>query len=926
MNIIHLKTNRITNPMGFQLKRIMLSFIVEADPDVSLEELWISVSLSQNFEELLVRQTVALEDGIGYELDLQLSSETRYYWKVHARTSEGTVFFSEVAFFETGLLEGFAASFIGPSLAPEHPVLFRDFNCEGNICKARLYICGLGLYEASLNGNRIGNEYLTPYWNDYDAFLQYQTFDVTALLQRENKLEVMLGNGWYKGRFGLDQELDRYGNTFALIAQLHIEYADGHKDHIYTDLDWSSRKSQIVDSSIYDGEIVDASINCQDIFPVQLLNEDKSRLQERLSLPVVEKLRLTPKLIVSPKGEHILDFGQNMVGVVEFICREAKGKEVRLQHGEVLQQDCFYRDNLRTAKAEFVYISDGTECVVRPRFTFYGFRYVRVEGMENVCAEDFTGIVLYSDIEQTGWIETSNSDINQLFQNCLWGQRGNFVDVPMDCPQRDERLGWTADAQVFAATACFNMDCQPFYEKFMNDLRIDQHLYGGGIPNYSPSLRKEAMIAGSVWGDAATILPYTVYRFYGDRKLLAQQYPMIQDYVAYLLGIDEANGGRRLYQTGFHFGDWLAQDGVSPQSLKGGTDDYYIASLYYYYSVRLAAQSARILDKEQDTDKYLRLADEIRQAILDEYFSPNGRLTIDTQTGYVLSLYFNVYIDKQRIIDGLKARLKKDFYRIKCGFVGTPLICSVLCDHGMADDAYRLLFEEQCPSWLYAVKLGATTIWERWNSLLEDGTISGINMNSLNHYAYGSVIEFLYTRVAGLQAKEPAFRSVTMAPKPNYRLKRMAARYNSPSGAYKIKWSILEDGRLDIKVNVPYGCTATLVLPDFGSDFRIESGTNGGPLVDSMIELTAGDFDCSYLPKVDFNHPFSMHSVLLDLMKHPEAAAVIRSRMPVLYDFVNGENNEFLPATLLETSFLPMCQYEMGIVQLVNEELKMIQV
>lgn len=924
--IYKLKVNHITNPIGYNFDRLNLSFDVLEEPPFQGASFHLQISTDELFDNISYEEDISLENRANIEVEqLTLAPQTRYFWKITARLLNGVIEESERAYFETGLMKEFSADFITPSFQDEHPVLFRSFKINKAVKNARLYISGLGLYEAYINGNKIGDEYLAPYCNDYDEFIQYQTYPLLDLQTGENSISVLLGNGWYKGKFGLNQKSNIYGDKFLCIAELHVEYCDGEKEVIQTDNTWSAKKSFILDSNIYDGEYIDLRKQVDEgIFSVDTVNYDKSRVVERKSLPVVVKDEIIPSLLTNSSGEQILDFGQNMVGFVEFEHHVNEGEKIHLRFGEILQDDHFYQDNLRTAKAEFVVISDGKKNTTRSHFTFYGFRYVKVEGIKQVNPNDFKGKVIYSDLERTGYIKTSDEKINQLIQNALWGQKGNFLDVPTDCPQRDERLGWTADAQVFTATACFNMDSLPFYEKYLHDLKVDQAHFNGGLPNYSPSF-KESIPAGSVWGDAATIIPSKLYEFYGDQNLLTKSYPLMKDYVDYVHRIDEETGSTRLYQTGFHFGDWLAQDGMSEQSLKGATDDYYIASVYYYYSATLVSEAADVLGYQDDVRYYSDLATEIKQAIINEYFSPNGRLTIDTQTGYVLSLAFDIYIDKAKIINGLKNRLKKDYYRIKTGFVGTPLICSVLADHGLEEEAYRLLFEQDHPSWLYAVNLGATTIWERWNSVLEDGAISGTNMNSLNHYAYGSIVEFIYSRIAGLQSTEPGFKSVAFKPTPHFQLKEIDCTYHSVSGVYAIKWSIDLQGYLEIAIRKPLNTEASLTLPNYSADLEILTG-KGSFISEDILTIDSNEFTCRYKPTVDYNCPYSKKSVILDLMKNQEAKEIIKEKMPVFYSFVNGENDEFISSTLEETAFLPMCFTEPNVVEEVNVQLKSIRV
>ena len=597
-----------------------------------------------------------------------------------------------------------------------------------------------------------------------------------------------------------------------------------------------------------------------------------------------------PVLIHTPAGEQVLDLGQNMAGVISFVNRLPRGAKLRIRTGEVLQGGNFYRDNLRSAKSEFVYVSDGAVKEVEPMFTFFGFRYALVEGVPEVDPADFTALCLSSDLRPTLRVRTRHEKLNRLMQNAWWGQRSNFLDVPTDCPQRDERLGWTADTQVFVNTACYQADCRDFYRKYMRDLREDQlRYYRGDLPAFSPSLRGDAVHGGAVWADAGTIIPWNVYQVYGDRDLLRENYPMMRDYTEYLISQDREAGGTHLVFRSFTFGDWLAQDGMGPQSLKGGTDDAYIQGMYYFHSVSLTAKAAEALGETADAEKYRSLAAEIRQALLDEYFSPAGNLTVDTQTAYVLALTFGVHRDREKLLRGFRRRLERDFYRITCGFTGAPLMLPALLDNGMTDEAYRILLTEDFPGWLYAVNLGATTVWERWNSLNEDGSISGTGMNSLNHYAYGSVCEAVYSRVMGLRNAAPGWTRALIAPKPDGRLREAEIAYDSPAGLWETSWSIADSGEMTLRLTVPEGASAHVVLPDHPDGLE--------------ADVSSGSHVWTWTPVKDYLHPFSSESLVMDLLDHPEAAKVVREYLPRLCEVCQGKDNDFRIMTPMQVSF-----------------------
>ncbi len=771
-------------------------------------------------------------------------------------------------------------SLITPSVPLNHPRLWKDFSA-GEIRHASLSITGLGLYRAFVNGQRIGADYLTPGFNDYDAYLRVQTYDVTELLRKENRLEVWLGNGWYKGRIGLEGGTkNTWGEKYLLGARLEWTDSQGNTHTLETDESWLATASPIRESSIYDGEVRDDTFE-PEMPAACVFAPSDYHFEEQLSPCIRVKEAWKPKLIHTPAGEQVLDFGQNMAGVIRFMNRLPKGTQMRIQTGEVLQQGNFYRDNLRTAKSEYVYISDGVEKEVEPLFTFFGFRYAKIEGIEQVNPDDFTALCLSSDLKETLRTETSHPGLNQLMHNSLWGQRSNFLDVPTDCPQRDERLGWTADTQVFVDTACYQMDCKDFYRKFMRDLREDQlRYYEGDLPAYSPSMKGKAMHGGAVWADAGTIIPWKVYMNYGDLALLRENYPMMRDYTDSLIALDQSAGGTHLVFPAFTFGDWLAQDGFTPQSMMGGTDTSYIQGIYYLNSLRLTEKAAQTLGYTSNAEKYRLVADETRLALLDEYFAPNGSLTVDTQTGYVLALYYGVYRKKEKLLAGFRNRLQKDFFRITCGFTGAPLMLPVLLDNGLTDVAYTMLMTEEFPGWLYAVKLGATTIWERWNSLNEDGSISGTGMNSLNHYAYGSVCEAIYSRIMGLKCDAPGWSKAIIAPKMDGRLRHASICYEAASGLWKSAWRIGDDGKATLEVTIPQGASARVILPDHAeqADYRVESGSHSW----------------TWQPTRDYLHPFSLESRIMDILSNIQAAEALRETIPALYAAATQEKKNDL--------------------------------
>lgn len=829
MNIIDLKINRIENPIGFQLGIPKVSFIIENCQGKYLKTVCIQVALERDFQHIIYDTEISDNiDTLAIPLKIELEPYTRYYYKILAVADNGEKATSEVAFFETGKMnEPWEAKFI----TCEDPIIncnfFKEFQVDKQVVSARVYICGLGLYECYINDKKVGEEFLTPYCNDYDSWLQYQTYDITGYFEDgNNRIDVYTGDGWYKGNFGFEGGTDCiYGERQALIAELHLTFSDGSKKVIVTNENWKIQESKIRFSSIYHGEIYDDTYCNETIY---LAVEDKSnligKLTERLSLPVYKMETIEPiKYIQTPAGEKVIDMGQNMVGWVQFINRLPKGEKIHLQYGEILQDGNFYRENLREARAEYIYISDGIEKVIRPHFTFYGFRYIKIECCQEVNLEDFKGQVLYSNMEQTGHITTSNPMVNQLISNVLWGQKGNFLDIPTDCPQRDERMGWTGDAQVFVGTAAFQMDVYAFFRKYGYDMGKEQEKRDGLVPMIVPAMNiKDG--GSSAWADSATIIPWTLYVYYGDKTILEGQYESMKSWVDYIRKQDIESGNRYLWSVGFHFGDWLAMDWEGTGMPTGATEIPYISSCYYYLSTKIVAKAAKVLGIHNDKDYYEQLSYNIKNAIHQEYFTPTGRLALFTQTAYVLALQFGLVPEgrEQKVADMLAERLRKDNYYLKTGFVGTPYICRVLSDYGYNDIAYTLLLNEDCPSWLYQVKMGATTIWERWDSVLEDGYMNPQGMNSLNHYAYGSILEWMYRNMLGISPVEeaPGFRKVILKPQPDQRIGEVKGYLKTPVGTYYIRCD-MKESKVNMEVEIPFGAQAKFILGKEAKDISI---------------------------------------------------------------------------------------------------------
>ncbi len=885
MKISSLKVNGMARPMGYAFSNVTVSWRVEDSVSPRQKESTVQIALDDAMTQIVSEKSGNLPCA-GAAMDVALRPRTTYYVTVTVTGIEGDTAHA-AASFDTGKMdEPWTAQWIGmPEDCGFHPILSKSFSLRGTVRRARLYITGVGLYEASINGKKVGDDVLAPFFNDYRCAIQAQTYDVTELLEESSTLCILLGNGWYKGRLGYTGEKEFFGKQFAAIAELHMEYEDGTEQVVVTDESWTAQPSDITYSDIYDGEGVDRTLFAKKrpSYPAQKVDMSGKRLVDRYSMPLRVMEELTVKeIITTPAGETVLDFGQNFSGFVSFHAKDFPiGTKVTLEHGEVLQDGNFYHDNYRTAKTLITYISDGREEWYSPTFTYMGFRYVKLTGWPKAVEKtDFVGKAVYSAMERTGWLETGHKKVNRFFSNALWGLKSNFLDMPTDCPQRDERLGWTGDAQVFAPTASFFMDTKAFYRKFLWDMRNDQLLRGGAIAHYLPYL--EHMPGGAaVWADAATFIPETVYDAFGDKELLRESYPLMKDWVDWITAGDKRRGQTYLYNFAFTFGDWLAMDGVTEQSMKGGTEDAYVASVYYYASTRKLARAAAVLGNAEDAEKYSGLAIHIREAILNEYFTPSGRLAVDTQAGYIIALHFGIWREKAVLEAGLRSRLKRDGNRIRCGFVGAPLICETLAENGMMDLAMHLFLQEKFPSWLHCVNLGATTIWERWNSLLDDGRISGTGMNSLNHYAYGSVVNFAVRCIAGFTQLEPGCRRVRIAPAPDARLGKMDLTYVSASGKYIANWRIRKDGKILLHYEIPFDCQAEVVLPESGE----------------VLRLTAGVYDYALTTKRDYRCLYTMETMLDDVAGDERAMTVLREELPAAYGMASGTDIEGLSMT-----------------------------
>lgn len=696
-------------------------------------------------------------------------------------------------------------------------VYLKNFRCAAKAEKAILKITALGVYEAKLNGERVGDFILAPGWTSYLNRLQVQSYDVTNLLKTENSLEVTVGQGWRaiaNKRDGSD--FLGYRDT-ALIAELTIVYADGRTESIVTDSSWTARESKLRYTNIYDGDIYDATFKagsarhciCVDLEKDMLIPQEGEKIVEHERMPALQ-------VIKTPASETVIDFGQNMTGYVEFRIKGTPGAQATISHGETLDRDGnFYNANYRSARAQIKFTCDGEEHIYKSALTFFGFRYIRLENWpDEVKKENFTAIVVHSDIRRTGYFECSDETVNKLFKNIIWGQKSNFLDVPTDCPQRDERLGWTGDAQVFVRTASLNFDVERFFKKWLRDLAADQGR-DGCVPHVIPNIFDD-MGGSSAWSDAAVICPWEIYRTYGDKKILEDQFDSMKAWIDWMR--ERSENGRR--SGGFHFGDWLGLD--SPEgSYKGSTPDDLIATTYYKYSTELFIKAAHALGR--DVSEYENIPAEAAAAFRREYME-NGRVKNATQTACVLALYFDITDDRAATATQLNELVKRAGH-LETGFVGTPYLLHALSDNGYAETVYDLLLRREYPSWLYPISKGATTVWEHWDGIKPDGTMWSTDMNSFNHYAYGAVADWMYGAAAGINSDpdRPGFEHIIFRPVTDRRLDFVKASIDTRRGTVASEWR-RENGRIKYIFTVPEGCGASAVID--GEKHEVGAGTH----------------------------------------------------------------------------------------------------
>ena len=848
---IWLENRRGGSTLGIGESRPRLSWIVDNPSSITPVELELTDGEGR-------RQLSTVEAAHSRLVDwpfAALRSRERVQLRIRAAGGDTMDGWSDALSVEAGLLErsDWRVPFVSPSpdaatdaLRPGY-LLRADWSAqavgidESSIASARIYSTAHGMYEVEVNGRRADDELLSPGWTSYLHRIRYQTRDVTALVRSgQNTVGVWLADGWYRGRIGFDGGVwNAYGSDVAVLLQLELTLNDGRVIRVPLEDAWRHRTSPVVATGLYEGETYDARLLPQGWSepgfdgsewesPVQLPFADFPAAIEAPTGPPVRVTETLRPVAVErlPSGRIRLDFGQNIAGRLQIRVHGDRGHTIKLHHAEVIEDGLLGVRPLRTATSVDTYICAGTgEETWTPRFTVHGFRYAELENwpgtLESVEAEAH---VIHSDMERTGWFESSHPGLNQLHSNVVWSMRDNFVDLPTDCPQRDERTGWTGDIQVFAPTALFLYAAHGTLAGWLKDVAAEQKVQGH-VPNFVPWVECGfPNFPTAAWGDAAVIVPWEMYRHDGDTSVLRAQYESMKAWVDLVFTLTGETG---LWNTGFQLGDWL--DPAAPPESPGDsqTDRYLVATAYHVKTARILADVAGLLGHVDDEKRYRAIATMATLAFQNEYLSPSGRVVSDTVTAISVALVFDLFASAEqarhagsRLVDLVAA---SDFH-ITTGFVGTPIVCDALVLSGNVDAAYHLLLQDELPSWLYPVSMGATTIWERWDSMLPDGTINPGGMTSFNHYALGAVADFMHRVVAGLSTEGVGYGALRIEPRPGGGLTRASAEHLSPLGTASSAWT-RSGTEFTLDVQIPAGASAVVVLPGTdGEEHRVGPG------------------------------------------------------------------------------------------------------
>ncbi|MBI1185154.1 Bacterial alpha-L-rhamnosidase [bacterium] len=857
LNISHLRVEHLENPIGIDFENPRFSWVLESKEMAVVQEAY-ELEIFENGERIWHSGKKKSDNCYLVETDFKPQPKTRYQWQVRVWDNHKNTAQSAKTYFETGLMQlPFEAKWIAApwdeNPRDQNPVwcLRKEFTVTDKAEFARVYATAYGMYEIFINGIRLGNRELAPGWSSYGKRLKYQTYEVDEMLNiGQNVLSVRLAQGWYQGRIGYRGKNDENKNHMALLLQLEINNNDGSISKTTTDESWRIGTGGLRVASIYDGEVFDDRYESEgwntarfddsrweqakvlDLGYANLVADDEPPVTVIGSMNTVSQ-------IVLDNNEVVYDFGQNLVGRVQLELNIAKPAEIVIEHAEILDENGeFYTDNLRSAKAAVVLrLSKKGQIQYTPSFTYMGFRYVRISGIAPSEIKAVHAQILSSQLERIGVFSCSDKMINRLYSNITWSQLGNFIDVPTDCPQRDERLGWTGDAQVFSTTAAYNMNVAAFFREWLANLAADQYA-DGAVPWVVPDVFQSERFPATGWADAATIIPWNMYAFYNDKRMLSESYPAMKKWVDFMLN----NSHDNLWFGTTHFGDWLSYNPDDDREGKAAvTEKELLAQMFFMHSLDIMVKSASALQNAKDEEMYAAKFMQAQKAFLDEFVTPNGRLVSGTQTAYTLALAFDLLPEnlRQQAADRLATNVRS-YNHISTGFLGTPHISAVLSRYGYSNLAYMLLTRTEYPSWLYPVKMGATTIWERWDGVKTDSTLQNPTMNSFNHYAYGAIGSWLMGNVAGIkpmkhaEASEAGFKHFVIAPEINEALSFVNASYYSSYGLIATKW-MQNGGRLTLSFIIPCNTKADVVFPENYNFFALKQYENE---VESMVNFT----------------------------------------------------------------------------------------
>jgi len=879
VKVVQLLCENKQNPLGIDIRNPMLSWQLRSE-DNGISQTAYEIVVTQNINNFNSNDYVVWRSGkiisdqsvhVVYA-GSTLYSKQKYYWKVRIWDKNGKVTpWSNTAFWQTGIFNynEWTAKWIEPGYVEDtvlrpSPLMRKEFNVDKKIKSVTAYITSHGLYEAQINGQKIGDGLFTPGWTSYNKRLQYQTYDVTSMIRKgKNAIGVTLASGWYRGLLTWNSYKNIWGKSLGLLLQLEIEYADGTNERIVSDETWKSSTGAIRYAELYNGEWIDyraakngwtnPCFNDSDWSNVKVTTYDNSILVASNSEPARKKEKFYPvKIFRTPQNELVADFGQNLVGVIRMKIRANKGDSIFITHAEILdKKGNFYTDNLRLAKQQNLFIpADSTEEVFEPQFTYMGFRYIKIQNYKGIIKPgDLIACAVYADMKQTGKFDCSDTLINKLQHNIQWGQKGNFLDVPTDCPQRDERLGWTGDAEVFFPTGAFNMQIDNFFEKWIQDVSADQ-LKDGSIPATIPNPfinhPEDDMKGSSGWADVSTIIPWEMYITYGDKRILEKQYSSMKKWVDCIT----SQSVNYLWTRGWHFGDWLSYAPDNDwQERAAKTDKQLIAQCFYIYSTYIISQTAKTLNNLDDYNFYNNMLSKEKEAYVNEYLTPNGRLISNTQTAYVLALQFDIVPEgtRSQLVERLVNNIHEYNDHLTTGFLGTPFLCHVLSNFGHTDLAYKLLLQKDYPSWLYPVKNGATTIWERWDGQKPDGNLQDKSMNSFNHYAYGAIGDWMYKVICGINVDEkfPGYKHIIIKPIPGGNLTFAKAELETYYGKISSFWEI-KDNITIYHFKIPCNTTAEVHIPVKNVQNVLLDGKqilSGQNINDLKIALESGNYE-----------------------------------------------------------------------------------